>query len=351
MVETKYLPRVPYDSPLIVNWDITEACNARCIMCYSSSSKRSQGELNTLEAIKLIDDLKKAGILHISIVGGEPFLRKDIIEIARHICNKNISIGIATNGLLVNEKIVEELSGINITRLTVSLHSTQEALHDQIVGVPGTYKKALRVLEMAKELGITTAISTTLMNLNFEQIDGIIHLALEVGASYHSTSLFVAVGRGTLGYDLTSEQYRSFFERWKKWREDFEGHLILSTHHETLYCLVDPTYGQNPAVVGCTAGWSSLRITSTGDVTPCNLLPISIGNIRETSIDDLWTKSPILRQLRNRNSLEGRCGICEYRHVCGGCRSTAFAYYGNLMGEDPRCWHQPSTATNSSERR
>jgi len=232
------------------------------------------------------------------------------------------------------------LRDIGISRLCVSLHATDRRLHNRIMGADA-YDRAVALLEKARSMGIQTAISSCLMAVNFEEVPKVIRFAAEAGVAYHSTSLYVATGRGDLGLDIAPDQYREFLEYWRDERRQLEGRVTLGTHHETLYCLVDPEYAKNPMVVGCTAGWSTLRLTETGDVTPCNLMPTVAGNVREQPVAEIWRSSPVMLRLRDRDALQGRCGACEYRYVCGGCRSTALAYTGDLMGEDPRCWYTP----------
>ena len=336
-----YGPRRPYSAPLVANWDVTAACNAACVMCYSRSGRRNPGELTTDECIAAARQFVAMGVLHVAIVGGEPFLRPDLVPVLAELLRGRVSVSISTNGLHVPDDQLRALATMNLSRLCVSLHAADKVTHNSIMR-EDAFDSAVNLLQRARAMGVRTGITTCLMSINYAQVKSIIKLAEELGCTFHSTSLYVATGRGPIDLDLSVDKYREFFEFWRDERRRLAGRVELATHHETLYCLVDPDYGKNPFVIGCTAGWSTMRLTETGDVTPCNLMPLVAGNIRTQSMAEIWRSSPVMLGLRDRERLKGRCGRCEYRHVCGGCRSTALAYSGDVLAEDPRCWYSPT---------
>lgn len=329
-----------FSAPLVVTLDVTNKCNARCVMCYSSSTAQgSDGELTLGEIRGLVKDLAEMGVFTLCISGGEPMCRPDIFEIVESARAEGLHVTFGSNGLSIDHSALRRLKDLGVGRLVISVHAVTPDLHDRIRGVKGSHQKALEVLAEAKSLGLKTGISTTLMKLNLHEWQDIIGLAVEMGIEFHSMSLFVAVGRGTLDLDLSPQEYKRFFEQWLELRSQLSGRITLESHHETLAPILDDSMRSADAL-GCVAGRSILRITATGDVTPCNLLPLTCGNIREVALDDIWHHSPLLRLIRNRRYLYGPCKKCSLVDCCGGCRSTAFAYYKDVLASDPRCWYR-----------
>ncbi|PKP56844.1 hypothetical protein CVT91_12080 [Candidatus Atribacteria bacterium HGW-Atribacteria-1] len=340
----KFDQRSPFKYPLTITWDITSVCNANCIMCYSSSSseKAIGNELNTDEALRLVDEIADMNVFSLSLSGGEPTLRRDLEIIIKRATDLGIGVSTGSNGISVDRERLLKLKDNGLKIFVVSIHGVNAKTHDFIRGIQGSFEKAINTIKIANEIGLSTGISTTLMKYNYKELPAILELALELKVSFHSTSLFVATGRGNLQQDLSPKEYQDFFKFWKLKRDELYGRITLETHHETLYFLLDPSFlKDNIGHMGCLAGYSIMRITPDGYVTPCNLLPIVAGNVRKQKLKDIWKNAKIFQDLRNRKLLKGKCGLCEYKYICGGCRSTAYAYYKDILAEDPRCWYKP----------
>jgi len=333
---------VYFKSPLIVTVDITYKCNARCIMCYNQRHEATQGELTLRELEDLMRQLGEMDVYAVDISGGEPLCRPDVLDIVAAASSNCKHVSLGTNGLLLDKKLARNLRAAGLDGVMVSVHSLDSAKHDQIRGVKGSFNKAIAALDNALEAGLRVGVSTTLMRINYDEIFDIIYYCLDRGLASHSTSLLVTTGFGQQVEDLTSYQYRKFLTEWTTLRHKSGGCIYLESHHESLSVLVDPTWSTLSRVCGCVAGWSVVRVTATGEVTPCNLLPVSCGDIKSQNLAFIWHHSPVLRQLRDRKHLKGRCGRCEHKDVCGGCRSTAYAYTGDVFAQDPRCWHEPA---------
>lgn len=335
-------------APLAVIWEITKSCNLRCKHCLSSSGRSETGELTTEEVKEAIDLFADKKIFYINFTGGEPLLRTDIFELLNYASSRKISVDLSTNGILLDEKMVELLHGTNVFQVQISIDGINGS-HDHFRGVDGSFQQALKAIKLLNEAEIGVTVSTTVTKYNMDQISKIIDLAMEVGASVFKTTLFIPVGRGKSSQrelGLESNDVHRLALLMKEKEEVVKGRLLLenSSCYQWLLednCLPAPSWIRS-STVGCAAGDSNIFVTADGTVTPCPFLrSMSMGNLRQDSFEDIW-KSNVLSPFRTLRpgDLKGKCGRCEHLGIkCyGGCRAAALAYNGDLYGEDPFCW-------------
>jgi len=329
--------------PFSAAWEVTNACNLRCKYCGLSSGEALSNELSLEEAFDVIEDISQAGTQSLMLLGGEPLVRSDIFEIISY-ASLFMSVGINTNGLLLDEELAKKLKAAGVSQVKVSLDGPKS--HDVMRGA-GTYEKALRALKACRNAGIFAIIEMTVSRLNYNEVPTVVDLAMGLGAAV-VVNEFIPFGRGErypelmLNKDERRRMQEFLLEKkrtYGEWRVAFEDRYIISEDVALLKMIADPFC--SAVNVGCNAGIFAYGITPDGKVLPCPTLRLVVGDLRERSLKDIWEDSETLKKLRSRE-LKGKCGRCELRYVCGGCRGRTYAFTGDILAEDPLCWYEPS---------
>ena len=344
----KYAGAAKKARPLIVGFNFTNACNLKCKLCGAAADQPLADELTTQEAYKVIDNMAEAGLAHLSFGGGEPTVRQDLIPVLRYATRRINSVGIVTNGYLLDDKFTSELARAGLRQVMISLDGARPETHDANRGA-GSYEKVIQAVKNSLREGMSTRISFTINQSNFQELKDVLALALELEVALNVQE-FRAGGRGE-GKDslvLTREQRREMqrylFEAQKAYgaaRIGFENRYIISEDENTKRICTDPNLSDDfyDYCVGCFTGIYSFFLKADGEVMLCGRYAEGLlGNLKEKRLSDIWRNSEILLQLRNRENLKGRCGGCVNRYICGGCRRDAYRMTGDVMAEDPMCW-------------
>jgi radical SAM protein with 4Fe4S-binding SPASM domain len=324
-------------------WEVTSACNLRCRQCHASGGKVNPDELTTEEGKKLLRELSEITDFRMLVLaGGEPLVRKDILELTFEARNLGFEVSIATNGTLLDSALALEFKRMKVANIAIGLNAVDEHIHDGITGVPGSFEKTRRAIHYTKELGMNLQINTTVMKENAEYIPDLLDFASEVGAQivllYHLTP----VGRGEREMELSTREYQGLVEmvagKQKKSKSIIEPvcapqYWAYLTKRSGVLRTLAQTFFK-----GCVAGKGLCYIKPNGDVWACPFIPISAGNVRQNKLKDIWEKSSLFELLRDRGNLKGKCGGCSYKEICGGCRGRAYAHYGDFLAEDPLCF-------------
>ena len=345
--------------PLVMSWNITRECNMKCTHCYiNATEKKLDNELNTQEAKRLIDQIYQVSRPLLILSGGEPLLREDIFELIDYGSKKGLKMGLGSNGSLINNAVARKLKENGISTVSISLDSSIPAQHDEFRGVAGAWEKAIQACKVLKKHNVLVQVNTTLTQQNYNQIDSIMSLAESIGVENFHLFFLVPTGRGTKVADISPGKYEEMITRTFKKTASHKLNVRPSCAPQFMRIAKDLSLDMRQWIRGCIAGLYYCRIYPNGDVTPCPYLPIKLGNIREKSFKEIWFNSEVFNSLRDPNSLKGKCGICEYRSLCGGCRARAYGlssdfidYCGDLhepeelrsdyLAEDPWCTYQP----------
>jgi AdoMet-dependent heme synthase len=331
-------------------WEVTSACNLRCIHCHVTADKPAPDELNTDDAKRFIDDIARVDEFRMLVyTGGEPLVRKDIFELMHHAKNVGLINVIATNGTLITDEVAFRLKEEGLATAAVSLDSYRDEIHDYVRNKENTYDLAMRGIRALKKAGIPLQINATAMQYNFGDLDELLELVDGLGSGIMLMYQLVPVGRGDAIRDATLSINEN--ERLLK---------FLSKKQKEISTIVEPVAGPQywPYLMeqkglknglwmrlakqvfhGCAAGRGFVYIKANGDVWPCPFVEVSAGNVRQRPFYSIWQDSDVFMKLRNReNTLTGRCGQCSYRTICGGCRGRAMACSGDYLAEDPSCF-------------
>jgi radical SAM protein with 4Fe4S-binding SPASM domain len=291
----------------------------------------------------MIDQFAAAGVIDLGISGGEPLLRRDTVEIIAHAKQQGMTVGIASNGAKLSPARAGQLAAIGLNRLQVSLDGFAEQ-HDKLRRWPGLFDRVLKTIQTARKAGLRVHVCCTITRLNSDSLEAFVAFLAQTGVKRANLSRFVPTGRGSDLLDPGDAAWRRIIERCGKLATAYSGVLEITTHLAQ-QILVSTEARDMAAFAGCQAGRGQGCVTANGTVIPCVLLPIAVGNVREANFREVWTNSPTIQALQNRERLRGACATCSLRERCGGCRAVAYARTGNPFGADPRCWvHEPSSA-------
>jgi radical SAM protein with 4Fe4S-binding SPASM domain len=365
-----------------VSWNLTQRCNLECAHCYLSAfaGADTRGELTTAECHRVIDEIAAVNPnVFLILTGGEPFLRRDLFEIAAYAAERQFTTVLGTNGLLLREREAALMRQHGVLGASISLDSTDRARHDAFRHLPGAWDGAVRATRVLTEAGLDFSLHMSVTDWNVGEVPAMIDLARKLGAKVLNFFFLVRTGRGRDLTDIDAQAYEriltylaraqgvgggppSFVQRllgrspgltseaafedpWSTPVGQTDGLLIrakCAPHFRRILWELNPSSPllKNYAHGSCPAGKYYCRITPTGDVTPCPYMPVSAGNLRAASFAELWRGAPVLRDLRDP-ALGGRCGACEFSKICGGCRCRAYATHGDYLAEDPACAYQP----------
>lgn len=333
-------------APKRVTWEVTSACNLSCPHCLNDSGITREGELDTEQALAVIDEFAKNKIFYILISGGEPLLRPDILTLLEYISSRRMRPSIATNGVELPEDIVKGLRDLPVYQAHVSIDGIG-VQHDRFRGRKGAFEASCKTIRRLQEEGMTVSISTTVTGENIDDFDRIIDLAVDLGCAGFLANSFIPSGRGKRNIEslnLTTDGYYRLYKKLFDKSKELEGKLDISS--DLCYPFLFSPIPEEKIIdgpMGCSAGHDTLCISSNGTVYACPFLrDFPLGNLMDRSLKDIWSQSPILQMLRNIRKIDMHepCKSCHYSPaLCkGGCRAAAYIEYGDLISVDPTCF-------------
>ncbi|MHC1588292.1 MAG: radical SAM protein [Methermicoccaceae archaeon] len=325
----------------VVAWELTGACNLHCTHCRASAGAAAEDELTTQEALSFIDSLAPYRPLLI-MTGGEPLMRADLFELLAHAQKLGIHCALSTNGTLLTPELARQIRRSGIRRVSISVDGAKAATHDTIRGV-GMFEKALEGARHILDAGLELQINTTLTKENIHERAGILELALGLGARALHVFMLVPTGRAKDECEVSPLQYEDtlhWLYEMARQHPEIEIRPTCAPHYVRVVHEMENVVP--PRRAGCLGGVSYCFVSRSGDVFPCGYLPLVAGSIRESSIEEIWEHSPVFSALRNPDALHGKCGGCEYRVACGGCRARAYALTGDVLASEPFCTYTPN---------
>ena len=342
--------------PYAISWNTTYRCNLRCNHCYldtNALTRQSANELSTQEGFRLIDQMAELNPnLLLILTGGEPLLRKDIYELTCYASQKGMMIVLGTNGNLINDDNAKRLKESGVTGIGISLDSIVPEKHDKFRGFSGAWDDTINGIEACRRQGVEFQIQTTVTRENFNEIPRIIEFSYDLGAKVFNLFFLVCTGKGQELTDITPHQYDQALHQLYETQKKYQGKMLVGAKCAPHYRRIVYEHDNTSPLIraysgGCPAGTHYCRITPEGNVTPCPYMPNVSGNVREKSFVEIWKDTADFQTLRYAN-LNGRCGICEFRQICKGCRARALALTGNQMGEDSWCTYIPGKYDNKT---
>ena len=345
-----------HNPPRLVAWEVTRSCNLNCVHCRAASEKGPyHGELSTDKAKEIIDQIAKLTKPIIILTGGEPLMRDDIFELAEYGTSLGMRMVMATNGTLLTPETGEKLKSAGIQRLSISLDAADAESHDRFRNVPGAFDSALKGIEILKNAGLEFQINTTITKHNAKEIETILEMAIRLEAVAHHIFLLVPTGRAKdmVNQEIDALEYENLLHWFYDKQDKVPLHLkatcaphyyrILRQEARKKGEKVDfDTYGLDAVTRGCLGGTGFCFISYDGIVQPCGYLELNCGDLNKASFEEIWSSSDIFSRLRDFSAYEGKCGRCEFRKFCGGCRARAYEATGRYMAEEPLCVYKPA---------
>ena len=352
------------ERPFIVIWETTQACDLACVHCRACAQPvRTALELNTQEAKRLIDEVKALAAPVFVLTGGDPLKRPDIFELVEYASAHGVRISLTPSATpLLTEQAIHQLKRCGLARLAISLDGPNAEVHDAFRGVAGSYDWTLAAVRCAREIGLPVQINTTITRHNLRHLDSTIALLEQLDIVLWSVFFLVPTGRGSAIGLISAEQFEQVFEKLYETshRVSFDIKSTEALHYRRFLLQrrteekgkgeghplpVSPGTGTPDGIGrarrGINDGKGFLFISHVGEVLPSGFLPVSAGNVRKQSLTELYRHSPLFVALRDSSNLKGKCGVCEFREVCGGSRARAYALTGDPFAEDPCCIWQP----------
>lgn len=363
--------------PIFVCWETTKSCLLACRHCRARAIRKSlPGELDHDQGIALVDQLLEFGEPYPALLftGGDPLMRPDIFELIEHATTRRIYAAVAASVTpLLNNESIRRMKQLDVSIMSVSLDGAQPRTHDKIRGIEGTWHKTVNALQLAKEEGLRAQVNTAVMRSNINELADIFHIVRETGAAAWEVFFLIRTGRGAsleslhpreceqvlhFLYDasqygipvrtaegphfrrviLQRQQYRTISEA------GLYNELATRLHNLEEEPLTPPTVRVNPTG----DGKGLMFVSHDGEVYPSGFLPVNTGRVPQEHLKTIYTSNPLFLGLRDTSNLKGRCGKCEYRTVCGGSRSRAFAEFGDPFAEDPACAYVPESHPDTS---
>jgi radical SAM protein with 4Fe4S-binding SPASM domain len=351
-----------FPRPYVISWNLTYRCNLACEHCYldagpakvaHDSAFADRGELSTEQALRVVDQIASfAPEALVILTGGEPLLRRDLLDIVRHASACDLWVVVGSNGVLITENLARTLQTAGVRGMSLSLDALDAQRHDAFRKVRGAFDNTVRGAKVLAGVGLPFIIQTTVGSHNHEELEAIADFAHDaLGATVWNLYFLVPTGRGGFVSDLEPREYDDVLARLHAIQQRYLGRMLVNAkcapHYVRELLQRDPQspflkrYGGGAG--GCPAGTHYMGIRPNGEVTPCPYLPVFGGNLLDSPLDAIWSSSGLFERVRQRSSLGQRCGACELQSMCGGCRARAYGATGDLMAEDPLCSHEPGS--------
>ncbi len=341
----------------LVFWETTSGCNLECIHCrrLDVAAELAKQDMTTVQARAFIDALAACAKPILVFSGGEPLYRKDLLALACHARDKGLNTALATNGTLIDQATAKRIVAVGFQRVAISFDGADADTHDKFRGIPGSFARALSGYLQLKRLGMSLQINCTLARHNAAQRDQLYRLALALGADALHIFMLVPVGCGveiSADNQLPAEEYEIILNwLYDKSREGkIQTKATCAPHYYRIMRqrakaegtkLSLATHGMDAVTRGCLAGSAVCFVSHKGEVFPCGYLPVSAGNVLDQPFSEIWGKAPVFELLRDTSNLKGKCGLCEYRNICEGCRARAYGETQDYLGQEPYCTYQP----------
>jgi len=406
------------ETPFLAIWEVTQSCDLACKHCRAAAQPIAHpDQLSTEEGKALIDQIAEMRVPIFIFTGGDPLKRPDLYELIRYCDQKGVKVAVTPSAtpLLTREAIVK-MKDAGVVRMAISLDGSTPEIHDKFRGLDGAWARTIQAIEWAGEAGMPIQVHSTISRHNAHDLDGLCRLFERLNIVMWNVFFLVPVGRGQLGDLLSGEEFEEVFAKIYELshRVNFQIKTTEAMHYRRYLLqhnleerklghghpgnIARPSATQNASghdfsraetspkneggalapgaayeyepgapqadAQSRTHGWATRRvndgkgfmfISHTGNVYPSGFLPIHAGNIRETPLADIYRNAPIFKALRDTGRLEGKCGACEYKEICGGSRARAYAVTGDPLAQEPCCifqprnWHPEATTLDVKE--
>lgn len=327
--------------PAVVIWEVTQACGLSCVHCRAEARPwRDPRELSTEEGLRLVGQVAESGAPLLVLTGGDPMERPDLEKFVSHSVSRGLHVALSPSATdKVTRSALVDLRSAGLHRVAVSLDSHLEKNHDAFRRVSGSYRRTLEIARDAREIGLPLQIGTTISAFNACDLEAMARLVEELGVVLWSVFFLVPTGRASSELMLSAVECEDVLIR--LYELSRRVRFAIKTTEAPHYRRIVAERSGRKVGGGINDGKGFVFISHRGDVYPSGFLPVRAGNVREQSLGSIYCDSPIFRSLRDATQFKGRCGVCEFKELCGGSRARAYAVTGDMLSEDPLCAYIP----------
>jgi radical SAM protein len=364
------------ETPFLAIWEVTQSCDLACKHCRAAAQPIAHpDELTNAEGKALIDQIAAMHVPIFVFTGGDPLKRKDVFELIRYAADKGVQVAVTPSATpLLTREAIFKLKEAGLVRLGISLDGSTPEIHDAFRGLPGAWARTIQAIEWANEAGIPIQVHSTISRHNAHDLDNLCALFEKLAIVMWNVFFLVPVGRGQIADLLSGEEFEQVFGKIYELshRVSFQIKTTEAMHYRRYllqHNLEERRMGHghaHGASAGSakgyeagtptsdshtrTASWATRRVNDgkgflfvshVGNVYPSGFLPINAGNVKQTPLQEIYRNAPIFKSLRDTSKLEGKCGVCEYKEICGGSRARAYALTGDPLAQEPCCIYQP----------
>lgn len=367
------------ENPFIVIWEVTRACQLHCMHCRAEAQRhRDSRELTTREGERLIDEISEMDHPLLVFTGGDPLEREDLFHFIHYAASRGLEVGMTPSATpRVTRAALAEAKSAGLSRCAFSLDGSTAAIHDRFRGTRGSFDLTIQALQALKDIQMPIQVNTTLSRYNLDDLKNIADLVESFGTVLWSVFFLVPTGRGR-AQDMVDAETAEGVMNWlceQGGKRSFDIKTTAAPHYRRVVMQGTATPGgrsnRSSVQVGAVAqigfqvpggrapGTGGLRargvndgngfvfISHTGDIYPSGFLPVVAGNVRTHSLTQVYRSSALFKELRDPERLKGKCGVCEFRTVCGGSRARAYAVSGDYLESDPACVYIPKSLRQS----
>lgn len=349
------------DAPRIVIWEMTRACALACRHCRAEAiPHRNPGELTTSEAFALVDQVVKCSDPIFVLTGGDPLMRDDIYKVVEYATNKGLRVAVSPSATgRLRPQALQALSRAGCKRISLSIDAATEEEHDRFRGVKGSFQRTIDGAHAAIEAGLQLQINTTISRFNHETIWDLVPTLEQLDVSLWSLFFIVPVGRAQIEDVLTADETEEVFRRLHKISQTlpFPVKTTEAPHYRRFVAQKEAQAPQRERPRNAGMPWMAFPaigdgkgfvfISHTGEICPSGFLPYVVGNVRRDDLLQTYQEHPIMQRLRAPETFGGKCGVCEFRQLCGGSRSRAYTMTGDAFASEPTCAYVPAVLRES----
>jgi radical SAM protein len=351
-------------APFTIAWEVTRACAFACKHCRADAQhQRDPRELTTEEGYRLIDRLADFGSPILIFTGGDPMMRRDLFSLISYAAQKGLRCSLTpTATALPSIERLSRAKEAGIRRIALSLDAPSAEIHDEFRQVPGSWERTMQILHNAKEVRLSVQVNTTVSTFNVDRLPEMVPFIQEVDAVQWSVFFLVPTGRAQASYMVSPQKHEEVFnwlyELSQQAPFDIKATAAPMYRRVAIQRKKNEKSGNQPVTFqgagfqyadglnrptkGVNDGNGFLFISHLGQIMPSGFLPIDCGNVREQDVVDVYRRHPVFIDLRSYTKLKGKCGMCDYRDVCGGQRGRAYGVTGDYMETDPACAYEPA---------
>ena len=347
-------------APFLVVWEVTRACALACVHCRADAiARRDPDQLTTDEGFALIDEIRGFGVQPplLVLTGGDPMLRRDLADLVRYASRAGLSVALTPSGTAAaTRRRLEELRDAGLRRVAVSLDGPDAETHDAFRGVRGSYQWTMRIIDAVQELGLPLQVNTTISRLTLPHFPAMVRRVSQLPLALWAVFFLIKTGRGAALDQIDARECENVLERLDelsqtapfgiKTTEAPHFHRVIRQRHADPSRTPPSAARPNPRAAiraprSVTDGNGFVFVDHRGDICPSGFLPLTCGNVRRDSLVGVYREHELFAKLRDPDALEGKCGRCEFRGICGGSRARAYVATGSAFGSDPLCAYEP----------